>query len=92
MYTYRIVSDHTGVPEFADLGAPIVSPPASPGATFDLIFTGVGFQDLHRFEPAVGVRCRVVRTTEDGAGQECGGAVLQVEPRIRVSMDGAGWQ
>jgi hypothetical protein len=92
MYEYTIVSDVEGVPELADLGAEHESAPTSPGAVVQIVFERApGHTEFRQYEPAVGERCRVTRTDDDGNTQERGGAVVQVSPVVRVSLDGEDW-
>jgi hypothetical protein len=92
MYEYTIVSDVEDVPELTGLGAARESVPTSPGAVVQIPFErGPGPTEFREYEPGVGVRCRVIRTNDDGNTQERGGAVLQVSPVVRVSLDGEDW-
>jgi hypothetical protein len=91
MWSYECISDASNVPAMTDLGSPGVLGPNSPGGVSQLTFLQDFGHDFVRYEPAVGVRCKVVRTNDDGVHQERGGAVLSVQP-LRVSLDGAGWQ
>lgn len=91
MYTYRVVSDVSKVPDMSDLEASYVEKPSRRGGVFRITFSTAYPLNQAVYEPAVGVRCRVVRTSDDGESQECGGAVQSVTPRVRVSLDGEGW-
>jgi hypothetical protein len=92
MYEYTIVSDVEGVPALADLGAAHESAPPSSGAVVQIVFERApGLTAFRQYEPAVGSRCRVTRTDDNGNSQERGGAVLQVSPVVRVSLDGGDW-
>jgi hypothetical protein len=92
MYEYTIISDIEDVPELPGLGAARESAPTSPGAVVEIAFERApGLSEVRQYEPAVGVRCRVIRTDDNGNTQERGGAVLQVSPFVRVSLDGEGW-
>ncbi|HLH64362.1 MAG TPA: hypothetical protein VKV27_01555 [Solirubrobacteraceae bacterium] len=90
MYTYRVISEGAGVPEMNDLHAVLVDEPGRIEGGFIVFAERFGMSPAH--ENAVGKRCRVIRTGEDGqpAG-ETGGAVRMVEP-LQVSLDGGGWQ
>jgi hypothetical protein len=91
MWDYEVISD-ADAPAMADLDQPTETRPQVRGECTELIFsTRFDIPDIRRYEPAVGARCRVVRT-KDGVRQECGGAVNRVEPVVRVTLDGAGWQ
>jgi hypothetical protein len=80
------------VPELAGLGAARESAPASPRAVVQIVFERApGLTEFRQYEPAVGGRCRVMRTDDDGNTQERGGAVLQVSPVVRVTLDGEDW-
>jgi hypothetical protein len=92
MYEYTIVSDIEDVPELAGLGSARESAPTAPGAVVEIVFERApGLREVRQYEPAVGVRCLVIRTDDNGNTQERGGAVLQVSPFVRVSLDGEGW-
>jgi predicted RNA-binding protein len=91
MCTYTIVSDADNI-RLADLGPARESQPAFPGAVVNLDFAGVPIAELKRCEPAVGATCRVIRTDVLGNTQERRGAVIQVSPIVRVSLDGGDWQ
>lgn len=91
MFTYKVISDSTAVPEMTDLGQPHIETPARRGDTFFITFPEGYSLNPIPYEPAVGLRCRVVRT-QDGESQECGGAVERVTPYVRIRLDGAGWQ
>jgi hypothetical protein len=91
MDTYRIVSEARGAPEMTDLGEPRISTPPVRGECFDIVFPN-GYSGSVAYELAVGMRCRVIRTADDGSQRQCGGAVLAVGPVVRVSADGEGWQ
>lgn len=91
MWDYEVISD-ADVPAMISLGEPTETKPQFPGGCTELFFsTTFDIPDIRRYEPAVGVTCRVVRT-KDGVSQECGGAVNRVEPGVHVTLDGAGWQ
>jgi hypothetical protein len=91
VWEYEVISDAGDVPAMTELGQPTIETPARRGDTFFVTFP-VGYShNPTPYEPAVGQRCRVVRT-QNGRGQECGGAVERVTPVVRVRLDGAGWQ
>jgi hypothetical protein len=91
MDTYRIVSEAQGAPEMTDLGEPRISTPPLRGESFEIVFPN-DYSGSVAYELAVGMRCRVIRTADDGSEQECGGAVLAVGPSVRVSADGEGFK
>lgn len=92
MYEYTIVSDRDGVPDLTDLGAGRESVPRRPGDSVQIVFErALDITEFRQYEPAVGVRCRVIRTDEDGTTQERGGAVNRVTPFVGVSLDGEDW-
>jgi hypothetical protein len=92
MYAYRLISEIEGVPEMADLVAASIERPPSTGAVFRISFsTGYGPGELARYEPAVGARCRVTRSSHAGC-DACEGAVVRVSPCVEVTLDGEGWQ
>jgi hypothetical protein len=86
---YRIVSDAAGSPEMAGLRVARVDGPSAVGRSFYITFS-TGYPQGSPYESAVGVRCLVIRHKEEQSW-ECGGAVLGVNPRVRVALDGTGW-
>jgi hypothetical protein len=74
----------------AGLRAARVDGPTAHGRGFYITFA-TGYSEDSAFEAAIGVRCRVIRHKDDQMW-DCGGAVLSVSPRVRVALDGAGWQ
>lgn len=91
MYTYRVISDVTDVPEMTDLEAAFIEEPSGGDAGLIAFTTGYILNPVP-YERAVGATCRTVRTSDDGESQECAGAVDTVTPVVRVALNGAGWQ
>jgi hypothetical protein len=92
MYAYTVVSEMEDVPELVGLGAARESAPTSRGAVVEIVFERApSLAEFRQYEPAVGVRCRVIRTDDNGNTEERGGAMLQVSPVVRISLDGEGW-
>jgi hypothetical protein len=90
MDTYRVISDVSRVSEMSDLQATYVGQPGRRGDCFDVEFSANYQMNPTPYEPAVGARCRVIRT-RDGEDQECGGAVRSVVP-LSISLDGEGFR
>jgi hypothetical protein len=87
---YRIRSDAADSPQMEMLRVARVDGPTALGRGFYVTFS-TGYPQGSAYERAVGVRCRVTRHS-NGQVWECGGAVLGVSPRVRVALDGTGWQ
>ena len=90
MDTYQVISEVTGVPEMTDLTAVYVETPSRRGDVFRIQFSANHQMNPVPYEPAVGRRCRVIRS-RDGQDSECGGAVVRVTPLV-VSLDGDGFR
>jgi hypothetical protein len=89
MYSYRVVSEASGVPEMTDLEPAYMEEPTSRDGGCIAFDSGYEMNPTP-YEPAVGRRCTVIRTA-GGRSQECGGAVESVTP-VRVALDGGGWR
>lgn len=88
--TYSVISDAAGVPEMADLDVAYINEPGGREGGY-IAFSNDFGRDPITYEPAVGRRCRVVRESDAGVRQECGGAVERISP-VRVALDGGGWK
>jgi len=77
------------VPEMRDLTLVRIEEPTAFACGFIAFAGGFGLEPS-RYGPAVGKRCRVLRSCE-GLTTQCGGAVSSVEP-VQVSLDGAGFR
>ncbi|MGN6867439.1 MAG: hypothetical protein ACTHMY_03435 [Solirubrobacteraceae bacterium] len=91
MWEYEVHSEAADVPAMTDLGQPHISTPARRGDCFDISFPSGDLMTLVRYESAVGRLC-VVRRSQDGVTQQCGGAVVHVTPNVRITLNGEGWQ
>jgi len=90
MYDYSVISERTGVPVMDDLGAAVVEEGASSRDAGRITFANGYTMNPVPYDPAVGVRCEVVRTDGEQT-QERGGAVYRVTPNVIVDFDGGGW-
>jgi hypothetical protein len=88
MDSYRVISDVSRVPEMTDLELAWVDEPKARDGGYIAFSTTYQLNPV-AYEPAVGARCRVIRT-RDGQDQEFGGAVERVTP-LRIALDGGGW-
>ena len=89
MYMYRVISDISSVPEMTDLEAAYIEQPSRRECGLISFSRNYQLNPMMPYQLAVGVRCRVIRTSGERS-QECGGAVKSITP-VRVVLDGEGW-